>query len=570
MGLYGTLSVCLLLLLAHICDSRIYQCSEAGENGMMNFTSHLQGGQRECNVLYANGTIDLIATILQFNGDSVYSSSPSDMYIVVTNSETGQCLQYGGYNAPYSSKCSIAGSWPSSWDSHKSGTYNAVANITSWKYSGAMWSICIGNGYIQEPYPDPDPVYYSGTLNFTSLVTTSLPPSLSPTGIPSAQPSISSTPTLQPVVPTTPAPSVSLVPTAQPSRHPTPVPSVSYSPTAIPFVVTTECIDHTVDPIINISFDASLSGKQKVCAGFSGVGLLRFVNISLFFSGSSTKEYPYDMLLSLAYIGQNISQSTSVQIGGWDVFLPNTNNAGRWPASWKSSADGWYYASVDVARYLVQGSGEYEICMVNAWQHAKEVSYKGFMMLPDLRLPGCTVSPTIAPTVTPTLASTQTPTQSTPPQMTSFPTSSPTARHIEQASSVGQAVKVKFDLNIKPFECVCVLVPGYGLLGNLSTSVSFSSTNSDMLPSDLLVVVSAPDEAACLEVGGRSGDGVNATVCGCGAPLGTYLWSPSMNSDAALHNNTVDVSGAQMEGSSGNWQVISLHSNDFLFDGRCM
>lgn len=551
----------LLFLSSHV-YSRIYQYSVAGENGMLNFTSALVGGQSECNVLYANGTIILVSTNLKFNGDSVYSSSPSDMYIVVTNSETGACFQYGGYNTQYSSKCPIIGSWPSDWDSHNSGNYFAVANVSSWKYSGDMWSVCIGNGYIQEPYPDPDSVYYSGTLNFTSLTTTSLPPSLSPTGIPSAQPSISSIPTLQPVVPTTPVPTISQIPTSTPTHRPTPLPSLSYSPTAIPFIVTTECIDHSVDPIINITIDASLSGKQRVCTGFTSHGYLRNVNISLYFSGSTTKEYPYDMLLSLTYIDPNISQSVSVQMGGWDVFLPDTNNAGRWPSSWKSTSDGWYYASIDVAQFLVQGSGEYEICMTNAWQHAKEVSYGGFVLLPDLLLPNCTLAPTPSPTASPThspsAVSTQPPTTSLVPE--NAPTSPPTSWLIQQDSIIGEALKVKFDVNIKPSECVCILVPGDGLLRNVSTSIVFSSGNYDILPSDLLIVVtSEAEEDSCVEVGGRADqDRTDLNICGCESPLGMYYWNSRMNDVGnSLHNDSVDVSRSGLEGNTDNWQVVT-------------
>lgn len=396
-------NIILFLLSITSIQSRIYQISSPGENGLMNFTSYLQGGEMECNTLLAEYSLTIINTTLIFNGNNIYSSYPYDMFLLIYPSPddpktTDKCLQYGGFNV-FIEDCILVNTWPNTWKSHTPGTYYAVANFTSYNYLGSSWKVCIGNGYIQEPTPDPDDVYYHGLLDFSSsLITTSYVPTPEPTGIPTSIPSISFEPTGMPIVPTTPVPTISFQPTVSPTRRPTAIPTISFMPTNEPFLLQSTCNSYDESTLM-VSFDTQLSGKQKVCSEFFASGILNLVNITLSFSGSTTKEFPYDMLLEI-YL---IDLGKGIQIGGFDLRLsdPNITYVGPWPQSWRSTASGTYYAIVNVSSYGLNGTGSYEICMMNGWKFGKRVSYEGLLVLPALYIDCPSWPPTYSPTRNP-------------------------------------------------------------------------------------------------------------------------------------------------------------------------
>lgn len=377
----------------------IYQSSSPDQIAIINFTSYLKGGEYECNTLLAKTTLTIVITTITFNGNKVYSSFPYDMFLLI-NDERGVCLQYGGYNENVEG-CLFVNEWPSTWKSHNPGTYYAIANFSSYNLQGTTWEVCIGNGYIQEPTPDPDDVYYNGQFNFTSsLITTSYVPSNQPTGIPTSIPSISFQPTDTPITPTTPAPSISIKPTFTPTLRPTTTPSISMMPTTEPFILESTC-NTFQDSLLTINFDTALSGKEKVCSDFFSFGYLKYVNITLQFSGSKTKEYPYDMLLEI-YL---IDIQKGLQIGGFDQQLPDITYVSKWPDSWKSTKDGTYKAIINVTSYGLNGTGNYQICMMNGWKFGKKVSYSGLLLLPSLYIDCPSWPPTFTPTFLPTFFS---------------------------------------------------------------------------------------------------------------------------------------------------------------------
>jgi hypothetical protein len=417
-------SLGLLSLLSTLSHANIYQISAPGQNGAMNFTSALQGGEIECNTLLAQSLLTIINLTMIFNGNKVYSSFPSDMFLLVSNTNTNtdgstsssvngptqrQCLQYGGYdNYQYSKLCPISGNWPISWETHTPGVYSAIANFSSTQLTGTSWEICIGNGYIQQPTPDPDDVYYEGQMDFSSsLITSSYVPSPEPSSGPTSTPSVSFAPTGMPMVPTTPLPTISSHPTYAPTHRPTAVPSITVMPTSDPFQLQSTC-SSPQDALLSLAFNTHLSGKQVVCTNIleSLVGTLSLVNMTLLFSGSTTKEFPYDLLFEIilhSTSANNLTTTTTgLQIGGFDQRDSDLSYVGPWPDSWKTTKSGIYHAVVDVSSYgLNTSGGQYEICLMNGWKYGKKVSYSGLVTLPTLSLDCDPFSSSLSPTLAP-------------------------------------------------------------------------------------------------------------------------------------------------------------------------
>jgi hypothetical protein len=390
-----------------------------------------------------------IYTALNFEGGNKTTSTfAADMLMVVQKlqgDEVVSCFQYGGWNIKYAEVCGVVAKWPTSWNHHDSGFYNATAATSRANFTGSSWKICVGNGYSTSYV-----VGYEGSFDFSpSLMTTGIPPTSMPSGPPSPAPSISPAPTQKPFSQPTAIPTISFPPTPAPTHTPTSLPTVTSMPTSDPWTVTSSC-----DGDMQLSFDVSLAGKQLVCADFPASDSLSFVNISLEFSGSSGGEWPYDMAMVVKPV-----ESSGIQVGGFNYYLKDISYAGAWPSSWRTNKAGLYVAEKNVTQYHVTGEGYYGICIVNAWSTAKRVHYQGTVKLKGLKYrcditPRPSSTPTLAPTVMPSLwptkAPSAAPTVAPSGAPTSVPAPAPNPRYgrIYQSSLPGEPAKVNFDLSV--------------------------------------------------------------------------------------------------------------------------
>lgn len=526
---------------ALLLDAAIHQSSDIGQNATVSYDMTVAGGESECCTLLAVGNITLVDTILVYLPESTLYSDARDMLFIIKNSGTDGmapvCVQYGGWN--YNADgCVSGGVWPISWDSGDASTYIATADLTSFGMSGSDWEICVGNGYI-DPRETGTPSY-QGSLSFTSsLITSGLPPSISPTSLPSAQPSISGEPSIIPVSPPTAEPSRSFRPSHSPSNLPSSAPTVTIMPTASPFEVTADC-----DDIVKVDFNLELAGSQKSCFSFPASERLEMVQISLQFSGATGDEEASDLLLIII----NASRTGGIQIGGFNSYADGIDFVGRWPASWEDNGSGLYTATVNVSQYNIMGAGYYEMCIANGYLYADTVQYSGNVGLPMLQY-RCDISPpTPAPSSVPT-SPTAIPTS--PTAVPTSPTPSPTATFstISSNTTVGHTSAVYFDAHLAGDQYLCMDLYSSGALQNVSLLSYFSSANPDAQASDLEVTVVSPIADSCVVLGGH----VTSQVCP--APVSRYEWSARLDSSSSgSYVDDVDVESSSLVG-EGLWQV---------------
>jgi hypothetical protein len=441
------------------------------------------------------------------------------MFFVVkeVNASTGEaigCLQYGGWNYEYPN-CQVISDWPTTWDKHLAGWYNYTADVSEGRLSGIAWEVCVGNGFKEAPVES-----YYGFLYFTeSIITTSIPPSSEPTSRPSSVPTISFQPTSPPSLLPSAAPSEFIPPTTAPTM----APSISPAPTSPHWIVASECLAP-----LRLQFELSLSGGEYLCVTFPATGVVNSINMSLYFSGSSGLEQPYDMAFAV-----KDPSGAGVQAGGFNYQLPNISYAGPWPFEWHTSTEGWYAANISTSKFGVQGGGEYAACLVNAWVEAGTVNYEGTVLIDGL-VYDCPPSP--APTPLPGWTS---------------------------DGECSENVVLGYDLHLAGFEQSCTTVEAAGFIQDLDISLNFSGSVNGEWPADMSLSVKFEDGIG-FRIGGFNDEDPDIVYLGSWPPSwrnssdGTYV--ASMNISSAL---IIDAGEVQICITNG-WE----YAHPVRYDGR--
>ena len=334
------------------------------------------------------------------------------------------------------------------------------------------WRVCIGNGWRESG----GIATYKGDMRFVGPITIAPPPTFLPTAQPTgavmhpvafptqapSAPTVSKSPSSSvpsssrpsslpsssrpsSSVPSTSAssssvPSSSVPTTSVPSSSPTSVPSSSgpssaptsarssaptiwptNPPTAVPTGQVEDLqITSSYNQTVQLSYNLIEIGGQSAATTFLANGNIIAINVTLYFGGASPNSGEWASDLLIVIFGPN---KKGVQIGGYDVYVPDCIYGGAWPASWDTSLAGYYTHYQELTEFedasIPSGDGTYQITMENGYVYGLQpVSYQGVIsivglldMEPDVE----SVAPTTGPTPTPSLAPTALLAPSRPP-----------------------------------------------------------------------------------------------------------------------------------------------------------
>jgi hypothetical protein len=179
---------------------------------------------------------------------------------------------------------------------------------------------------------------------------------------------------------------------------------------------------------------------------------------------SMSGEWASDMLFWI--IDPNF---VGVQVGGYDIAVPNCTFGGYWPTNWDTSTAGEFTAEIDVSSFSLTGEGVYTACVANGYYYGEyEVSYSGTLSLGGIIGEG---------------------------------------DYIAQIATVGQKPVIDYDLVKTGGESSCVPVAASGVLGTVNMMFYFDRFgDTESWPSDMYLTVNATaisgDNTACYQWGG--------------------------------------------------------------------
>jgi len=127
-----------------------------------------------------------------------------------------------------------------------------------------------------------------------------------------------------------------------------------------------------------VGFNTYLIGGNFSCTTFPAKGNITAINATMYFGGSAAMsgEWASDMLFVLID-----PEGDGVQVGGFDVDLPNVTFGGYWADSWDTGATGTYHSLVPV-KGITYGSGIYTACVANGYYYGEyPVVYSGSISL---------------------------------------------------------------------------------------------------------------------------------------------------------------------------------------------
>lgn len=106
----------------------------------------------------------------------------------------------------------------------------------------------------------------------------------------------------------------------------------------------------------------NLGGGNSTTLTYEGTSAgLESMTITVAYSQSAGSSWAGDLLIGLCD-----PEGTCVEIGGYNMSLGYTD-AGNWPVSWNGSSAGSYSATVNLASYNLQGSGDWTFEFLNAY-----------------------------------------------------------------------------------------------------------------------------------------------------------------------------------------------------------
>lgn len=361
-----------MLLSISFASAYIDQISTTGNPGEMGFYTSMSGGEYECGVIAATGTLENFAVNFIFDGNGDAEAWPADMFLLIQNDVPyglpgHVCYQYGGYDYTVQG-CTIVGDgWPSDWDNDSEQEVSGTGDMTAAGITltaGQTWLTCIGNGWRE----CGTAVVYTGEVTLTGTTTTEDPgESAEPTPHPTNDGGVSSEPTVAPTL----APTLH-APTLKPTEGGTAF------PTSETVVIEERCNTEAI-----AEFDVYLVGGADTRGDFPASGNLTTISVSMYFGGATynSAEWASDMLLFV----KQLDGSNCVVMGGFDYNTPGCDFVGYWPTDWETSEAGIYTHDMDVTSYGIFGNSSYTVGIANGYAYGENaVYYQGNVTLNSL------------------------------------------------------------------------------------------------------------------------------------------------------------------------------------------
>ena len=146
--------------------------SDSQQTVIVDFNTHLSGGQSVCYDFPAYGNLTGINVSMYFGGASISNVEfASDMMMTIYGA-TGS-VEVGGFD-DFFSNVTFGGFWDESWYTSNNGTYTDFIDVSGLGVFGnGMYNICITNGYYQGEYA----VIYNGISGLLGVTYNPIEPS---------------------------------------------------------------------------------------------------------------------------------------------------------------------------------------------------------------------------------------------------------------------------------------------------------------------------------------------------------------------------------------------------------
>jgi hypothetical protein len=263
---------------------------------------------------------------LTFSG-SVSGEKATDFGVIFYSTHYHSGVQYGGYNYYLDGVDFISG-WPSSWNSRTAGDYSVdqvVSIDPAFAVSGDYYRFCVFNGW-----SSAQEVRYTGSIDLSSPGTGDgngngsdgltlncdvIPPDLTPTVSPTAQPS------------------VSLAPSQLIERGVFPSSDEPLSP-------------------LSFLFELNLTSSAFLCSPpVEAIGNLSRLVTAFSFSPDNEVSWASDLLVTVRLVAVGEAEAEECLIvGGEDVgseaTCPSPTDSYEWPEALQSNRDGVYNATI--------------------------------------------------------------------------------------------------------------------------------------------------------------------------------------------------------------------------------
>ena len=141
--------------------------------------------------------------------------------------------------------------------------------------------------------------------------------------------------------------------------------------------------DYEPDGALDIVFLGTSAGQIQD-SEFEFDGAIDILQIEVGFQSYDVDSWAADLAVALISPDGNV-----VHFGGYDLFFNYDNYLGPLPQSWRGSTPGTYYHEFNIAGYELEGSGTWQMRLMNGYSQSDGSQWGGQLLIGDC--PGCIV-----------------------------------------------------------------------------------------------------------------------------------------------------------------------------------